>query len=213
MRSVPTPILLGVFLLSGFAALVYQVVWQRALFAIYGTNIEAVSVVVTAFMLGLGLGSFVGGRISRDPRRPLPLLFGVIETLIGLYGAASLAIFDAVGTATAGASMTATFGLSFTLVLLPTGLMGATLPLLVAHIVRENGNVGRSVGTLYFVNTVGSAAAAFVTSVWLLRYLGKSTTVLSAAALNLLIGLTVIAFWALRGQSSSAETTAARDAS
>src|SRR2546427_2232945 len=51
------------FFLSGFPALLYQVVWQRALFTIYGVNIESVTVVVSAFMLGLGLGSLVGGFI------------------------------------------------------------------------------------------------------------------------------------------------------
>src|SRR5579862_6413789 len=53
--------LYGLFFLSGFPALIYQIVWQRTLFIIYGVNVESVTVVVTAFMLGLGLGSLVGG--------------------------------------------------------------------------------------------------------------------------------------------------------
>ncbi len=59
------------FLASGFAALIYQVVWQRVLFAVFGINIEAVTVVVTAFLLGLGFGSLLGGHLSRNrsPRR------------------------------------------------------------------------------------------------------------------------------------------------
>jgi predicted exporter len=72
----PTALLAAVsviFFASGFPALVYQLVWQRALFAIYGINVESVTVVVTAFMLGLGLGSLAGGVISRIRR--LPLLF------------------------------------------------------------------------------------------------------------------------------------------
>ena len=56
----------AVFLLSGFAALLYQIVWQRALYAIYGINIESVTMIVTAFMLGLGIGSLVGGIVSKD---------------------------------------------------------------------------------------------------------------------------------------------------
>ena len=68
----------AVFLLSGFAALLYQIVWQRALYAIYGINIESVTMVVTAFMLGLGLGSIAGGIVSKDPKRPVLLMFSQI---------------------------------------------------------------------------------------------------------------------------------------
>lgn len=190
--SLPLPIVFAVFLASGFAALVYQVVWQRALFALYGVNIESVTIVVTAFMLGLGLGSFAGGRVSRDPCRPVPLWFAGIELAIGAYGAASLLLLREVGAATAGASPLATFVLSFALVLLPTALMGTTLPLLVAHLVRRSGNVGQSVGALYFVNTLGSACAAAATGVWILGGFGQQGTVWLAAALNGLVGGAVL---------------------
>src|SRR3984893_11286151 len=71
------------FFISGFPALIYQIVWQRSLFAIYGVNIESVTMIVTVFMLGLGLGSLAGGRLSSLPRiRPLAA-FGTIEISIG----------------------------------------------------------------------------------------------------------------------------------
>ena len=73
--------LFALFAGSGFAALVYQVVWQRSLFAIYGINVEAVTVVVTAFMLGLGIGSLAGGWLSRDPERPPLRTFAAINFL------------------------------------------------------------------------------------------------------------------------------------
>ena len=190
--SLPMPVVGALFLVSGFAALVYQVVWQRALFAIYGVNIEAVTVVVTAFMLGLGLGSLAGGRISRDNSRPVLLWFGVIELCIGVWGLMSLWIYHSVGELTAGSGPMATFTLSFALVLLPTGLMGATLPLLVGHMVKRSGNVGQSVSTLYFVNTLGSALAALTTAIWLLGSMGQTGTVQFAAALNGIVGATVL---------------------
>src|SRR5882762_9654802 len=62
-------LLSALFLFSGMPALIYQVVWQRVLFSIYGVNAESVAVVVSAFMLGLGLGSIAGGRLSRDPNQ------------------------------------------------------------------------------------------------------------------------------------------------
>lgn len=186
------PLLALVFLASGFAALIYQVVWQRSLFAIYGVNIESVTIVVSAFMLGLGIGSFAGGKLSARPGRALLRWFGGIELAIGVFGAGSLALFRGVGELTAGAPMPAVFALTFALLVLPTTLMGATLPLLVAHTVGTSGNVGRSVGLLYFVNTLGSALASFATSVILLAGLGQQRTVWVAAAINAGVGLFVL---------------------
>src|ERR1700690_126253 len=91
------------FFLSGFPALIYQIVWQRTLFAIYCVNIESVTIVVSAFMLGLGLGSLAGGGGSNPPTAPLLLQFGVIELGIAAYGMASLPLFHAVARFSAGA--------------------------------------------------------------------------------------------------------------
>ena len=71
------------FFISGFPALIYQIVWQRALFTIYGVNIESVTLVVSAFMLGLGLGSLLGGMVSRIPRLLVLVAFGSVELCIG----------------------------------------------------------------------------------------------------------------------------------
>src|SRR5438046_147306 len=78
------------FFLSGFPALIYQLTWQRALFRIFGVNIESVTVVVTAFMLGLGLGSLLGGWISNGRRIPLLPLLALIELMTGAFGLISL---------------------------------------------------------------------------------------------------------------------------
>ncbi|MHC4957870.1 MAG: fused MFS/spermidine synthase [Planctomycetota bacterium] len=177
-----------VFFVSGFPALVYQIVWQGSLFTIYGVNSESITVVVSAFLLGLGLGSLLGGWLSRRSKLPLLVLFGVVELGIGLFGFFSLPLFKAVGHATLGASTTQTFVLSFGLVVIPTLLMGATLPILTEYLVRRYRNVGRSVGNLYAVNTFGSAVACFVAALFLLGWLGKAGTVAFAGSLNLLVG-------------------------
>ncbi len=179
----------AVFLLSGFAALLYQIVWQRALYAIYGINIESVTMIVTAFMLGLGIGSLAGGIVSKDPKKPVLLYFSVVEAGIGLFGLASLSIFHAVGNVTLGMSAVPTFIVTFLLVLFPTMLMGSTLPLLVAHLVRENKNVGKSVGTLYFVNTLGSAFASAASVLYILGHAGQAGSVRVAALLNVTVSL------------------------
>jgi spermidine synthase len=180
------------FFLSGFPALIYQIVWQRTLFAIYGVNVESVTVVVSAFMLGLGLGSLAGGRISKSGSAPLLLLFGAVELGIAAYGVASLPLFHAVARFTTAAPPLETGLLSFALVLVPTVLMGATLPLLVAQLVKFSHNVGRSVGILYFVNTLGSAVACFIAAWVTMPFLGMSRSVAVAATLNVLVGCSVL---------------------
>jgi spermidine synthase len=196
----------AVFLLSGFAALLYQIVWQRALYAIYGINIESVTMVVTAFMLGLGLGSIAGGIVSKDPKRPVLLMFALVELGIGLFGAVSLAVFHGVGEATLGMSTFGTFVITFFLVLVPTLLMGSTLPLLVAHLVRSTGNVGKSVGTLYFVNTLGSAFASAAAVLFIMGRAGQTGSVRIAALLNVTVSL--LAYIAHRRSQRPAEIAA-----
>ncbi len=174
----------SIFVLSGFSALLYQVVWQRSLFAIYGINVESVTVIVAAFMLGLGVGSLSGGQVSKQPGRPTLLLFSMVELGIGAFGVVSLPLFHGVGSLTLGLSPLSTFAVTFILVLVPTTLMGSTLPLLVAHLVRASRNVGRAVGVLYFVNTLGSGLAALASVFVLLRAFGQAGTVYFAAAIN-----------------------------
>jgi spermidine synthase len=189
---VPLPLVSFVFWASGFASLLYQVIWQRKLFTIYGTNIEAITVVVTAFMLGLGVGSLIGGALSRDPKRNVLQIFGLVEVGIGLYGAISIPLIDWVGHSTIQVSLVGAGVLAFALVLIPTLLMGATLPLLVSHLVRATSDVGRSVGLLYFVNTLGAAAGAYAAVALFLRHLGLSGSVYVAVAVNLFIGAAML---------------------
>jgi predicted membrane-bound spermidine synthase len=182
-RWMPLP-----FFASGFAALVYQVVWQRALYAIFGINIESVTVVVTAFLTGLGIGSIAGGALSRSPRRPALLLFSALELSIAAFGFVSLGLFRRIGDLTLPLGDGARSAVMFVVILLPTLLMGATLPLLVAHAVRRTPNVGGAVGMLYFVNTAGSALAALASVLVLMPRLGEHGSVAVAALANLAVG-------------------------
>lgn len=181
------------FFVSGFPALLYQVAWQRSLFLIYGINVESVTMVVTAFLMGLGLGSLAGGWLSARPGVRRLVAFGAIEVAVGLFGVVSLEAFEAVGAVTAGHDAWTTGAATFLLVLLPTLGMGATLPILCAFLVERSGNVGRAVGMLYFVNTLGSAAACFAAGLVLFGWLGLAGTVHLAAAINLLLGAGILA--------------------
>src|SRR4051812_42416323 len=86
---IKTVAIAAIFFASGFAALIYQIVWQRSLFTIFGLNVEAVTVVVSGFIAGLGLGSLIGGRLSGIERVHLLGIFGAIEIAIGVFGAFS----------------------------------------------------------------------------------------------------------------------------
>jgi len=186
-----------VFFLSGFAALLYQVIWQRTLLTLYGTNVESVAIVVTAFLLGLGLGSVAGGALSKIPGCSPLGLFCVAELGIGCFGLVSLGLFHWVGKFTLELSIWGTSVTALSLVLFPTLFMGGTLPLLTAHAVASNGNVGRSVGLLYFINTFGSALASIAAATFLLRAMGLQKTTWLAALLNL-ISAAISAFFVFR---------------
>jgi len=187
-----------VFVVSGVSALLYQLVWQRSLLLLYGSNTESVAMVVSAFLIGLGLGSIAGGAISKIERAPLVLLFSGIELGIGLYGIFSLQLFHWVGEYTLTAGTLETGLLAFALVLVPTLLMGATLPLLVAYRVNTSGHVGRSVSWLYFVNTLGAGLGAFAAAVVFFSAFGLSGTVRLAAVLNVFSALSILSLCLLR---------------
>ncbi len=185
-------VLLPVFLVSGFAAILYQLVWQRALFRLLGSSMESVTLIVTAFMLGLGLGSLAGGALSTSRRVPLPLLFGAVELGIGAFGFVSMPLFAWIASETTTAAGLSIGLIAFVAVLVPTLLMGGTLPILVASLVGDGGNVGRSVGLLYFVNTLGSALGSLAAALWVLGALGQRGSVHLAASINLGVAASVI---------------------
>jgi len=189
----PAPLLYVIFFLSGAAAILYQLVWQRTLFTLYGTSSESVTVIVTVFMLGLGLGSLAGGALSRLAPWAPPLLFGIAELLIAAFGLASIELIQWVGSLTPAAAGVQVGLPAFAVLLFPTLCMGATLPLLVAYAVARTGNVGRSVGTLYFVNTLGAAAGCVAAAVLLFGQLGQAGSVRAAAAINLFAAACVLA--------------------
>jgi spermidine synthase len=194
-QHAPAPLwMLIAFCASGFAALIYQIVWQRVLFAAFGVNVEAVTVVVTAFLAGLGCGSLLGGWLAKAGSTALLRGFGVLEVSIGVFGLISLPFFRWIGDITLALDPVTRGGVTALIVMIPTTLMGATLPLLVGYLVRSTGNVGRAVGMLYFVNTAGSALAALAAALFILRLLGESRSTFLAAALNLSIGSLVFLY-------------------
>ncbi len=177
------------FFVSGFAALIYQVVWQRALFTAFGVNIETITVIVAVFMFGLGIGSLVGGVLSKWFAHRLLWLFVACELSIGLFGLCSLSLIERVTTAVLYGSLFTIAATTYALLFLPTICMGATLPILVEYLNRQEPNIGKTVGHLYFLNTIGSALASFVTVGILFAVLGLQATVILAALCNFVVAV------------------------
>ena len=179
--------LLALFLWSGMAALTYQVCWQRVLFFSFGTDIESVTIVVSTFMLGLGLGALLGGALAdRYPRRII-LLFVLAELGIGAFGIASPQLITRGADLFIQSGRAVTAAVTFVLLLLPTCLMGMTLPMLIAHFARNWSSVGVSTGQLYFANTLGAAVGCLAVGFVGFRFLPLDQVIYLAAAINLTV--------------------------
>ena len=154
------------FLLSGLSSLIYEVLWMRMLILIFGSTTFAISTVLTAFMGGLALGSFVFGRFIDRSKHPVPI-YGALETGIGIYALLVPTIFSSL--IPLYQRVWQTFHISFylfsltqfvlvTLVLIvPTTLMGATLPILGRYYSNRQDRLGWTIGTLYAINTLGGS--------------------------------------------------------
>ncbi len=188
------------FFASGVSGLVYQVVWVRELVLVFGATTFAVSTVLTAFMGGLALGSYYFGRRSETVKRPLRL-YGLLEIGIGVYGLAVPLIFATLPTVyhSFWSLHLSFFALSIvrfvfaTLVLIvPTALMGATLPVLSSFYARDIGRIGLRVGSLYALNTFGAVLGAAATGFVLIAILGMKAATSTAAAMNILLGVVAL---------------------
>ncbi|MBT3533892.1 MAG: hypothetical protein HN478_08435 [Rhodospirillaceae bacterium] len=191
-----------IFMLSGFAALLYQLAWQRALYTILGTDIASATIVVTAFLLGLGLGSLLGGVLAKAAPHAALAFFAAFEISLGLFGASSLDLFAWAAEHFAAISFAETAVYSFFAVAFPTILMGATLPLLVAHDIAASRNVGQSFGSLYFANTAGAALGAVAAVTILFGVFGLAGTTHIAATLNAILATGAAGlYWQSRGRA------------
>ena len=202
------------FLISGFAALVYQVIWQRIIGVFSGVHIYSITIIVSAFMAGLGVGSLVAGRIAdRITRRRAVLAFAICELLIGAFGWISAWLYYDVAYQELGFIVNYPVGLPlvhFCLLIFPTFLMGASLPLLARGLVEDSRDAASTIGVLYGVNTLGASLGAFTTIWWLVGSFGFEITLRGAAVLNLLAAFG--AFWVQRTMAPFRDRSPASEA-
>jgi len=216
-KSVPVALVLGLFFVSGASALVYEVVWSRMMMHVFGSTAIAVGTVLAAFMSGLALGGWFIGKAADRSASPLRLYasleIGIAlaallsHTLLRLFNPVHLALHDLFGFSSFAFAV-ARFVLAFVLVMAPTILMGATLPVLSRLLLRDRWFAGIHLSTLYATNTFGAVSGVLLTGFFLIGRYGVHAPVYAAVAGNFLIGCTA---WLAAALLPAAPTRAAPD--
>ena len=198
------PVILACFFLSGASGLVLEMLWTRMLTLVFGSTTLAVSTVLTAFMGGLGLGSYLAGKFADRLKNPARA-YALVEASIGLYAllvpwvisfypGLNRWLWVAFGDRYALLSVLR-FVASAGLLIIPTTLMGATLPILARHFVRhpwELRRVGLRIGTLYAINLFGAVAGSFFAGFVFLPSIGLRWTNVTAASFNLTLAAAIL---------------------
>lgn len=197
MRMSSRRAVFALFFLSGIAGLIYQVLWLRRLSVIFGVTVYAASTVLAAFMAGLAIGSLLAGRVLRR-RIPALQAFGIAEVLVGVTGLASPVLLEAASAIYLALHRAVPDSLelltvarlvcSFAILVVPTAMMGMTLPLLSAALATSTWSAGASVSLLYAVNTAGAMFGTLLTGFVLIPAIGIQRAFLIAAALNVIVG-------------------------
>jgi predicted membrane-bound spermidine synthase len=185
------------FFLSGMAGLIYEVVWAKYLSLFLGNTAQAHTIVLATFMGGLALGYFLFGRIADRAQSALNL-YGWMEIVIGLSGALFVPLIGSLGLIYISFvsylgldtifTTPAKFIFSIFLMLLPTIVMGGTLPVLSRFAVRSLGEVESQVGRLYFLNSFGAVCGSLLAGFMFIPGLGLNLSIVSAVFLNILVG-------------------------
>jgi len=202
-------LMIALFLLSGSAALIYQIVWVRALELVFGVSLYATAAVVAAYMGGLALGSVWFGRLVDRVARPMRL-FAMLQGGIALFALLFPTILDGLRWVYVGlyphlgdhpALMSGVRGLlAFTVLLIPTSLMGGTLPVITRAMTSGREHVGRDVASLYSANNLGAFIGCVLTGYVFLEALGIPQTTWLAVGLNVVV---MAVAWALQGKSAA----------
>ena len=178
-------VVLAIFILSGAAGLIYEVVWARQLVLVFGNTTQAVATILTGFFAGMAIGSVLGGRLADRVRSPLRL-YGVIELfLVGIVLATPVAfrllhelyrsVYGSLETAP-GSLTLIRFGLALIALAPATILMGCTLPILSRFLARRRDELGGAFGSLYVANTSGAILGTVLAGFFLIELVGLTGT-------------------------------------
>ena len=208
------PALVLLFLVSGACGLIYQVLWLRMLGLVFGVTVYSASTVWASFMAGLALGSYLGGKVGDRTKVPL-VWFGAVEILVGVSALATPAGLAALQHLYASAlpSLPQSFAalataramMSFLVLLVPTLMMGASLPLIIRSSMFRAGALGSRVGLLYGTNTTGAILGTLAAGLYLIPTVGIAKTFQAAALMNVSAGVVAVLMGlALRRRSAAA---------
>ncbi|MBN1294031.1 MAG: fused MFS/spermidine synthase [Candidatus Latescibacteria bacterium] len=186
-----------VFFLSGACALAYQIIWIRLLGLVFGGTVISMSVVIAAFMGGLAIGSRIIGRYASKIGN-LVRFYGILELILGVIG---LLVFFGISHlsgliysipidihADTLTGVLIRLVISFIILIIPTFIMGGTLPVLIRGITGEKKKIIVNTGLLYACNTLGAMTGALLVGFFLIRYMGMTRTNFIAVTINLLMG-------------------------
>lgn len=196
-----TKAVLTAFAVSGGAALIYEVIWTRALSIVLGSTVYALSTMLSTFMGGLAIGAFLGGKLSDRCKNHL-FLFGLCELGIGVLGLTSIPLIYAMPRVYLGifrkfhlypsVFFAVQIAMCAVVMLLPTMLMGATFPFVTRKITENLAEMGRKVGDAYSINTIGAVIGSLAVGFYLIPTFGIKGAAIFAAVLNLLVGGTMV---------------------
>ncbi len=191
--------ILILFFLSGFSALMFETIWTRYIALIYGSSMQSFATVLASFLAGLGIGSILVS-IYADKIRNKFAVLAFVELLIGIMGILLVAVFPAMErwflyfyfhVGSYPVFMLLLFLVCFTVILIPTMLMGTTLPLL-SSAYASGEKIGTGVGTLYSVNSFGSIFGAFMAGFIIIPLIGLAYSSLLAGVIYITIALAFI---------------------
>lgn len=197
------PLVIGLLLLSGATGLVYELTWSKRLANLLGNTGQAHAIVLSTFMGGLALGAWLLGRRADKVRKPLAL-YGTLELGIGAYALIMPRVLDLAGSAylkvapglEGVARVSARLALASSALLIPTLLMGGTLPVLMRHLTERLGTARRELSLLYAVNSLGASVGCLFAGMSLVPTVGLETSERLAAIINMLLGaVAMVAGW------------------
>ena len=219
MKRSAQPVLISIlFIVSGALGLIYQIVWFKYLSLFLGNTTYAQTIVLATFMGGLAVGAAFWGR-QADRAKNAFRLYGILELLIGVYcllypyliewqESILVDIVRGAGLPSGGTRvLMLKFMTSAVSLLPPTILMGGTLPLLVRFLARRMEQAGKIVTTLYFLNSFGAVVGSLLGGFFLIRLIGLSATIVSAAVVNILVGVLAIRFGTSKPEADSEAAT------
>ena len=180
-----------IFFFSGFASLMYQIAWQRLLTLYYGVGTISITLIVSVYMFGLGVGALIGGTLAERIHDKLRLYF-LVQLLLAVFGFVSLPFLDFLGRLTAGSNYVISLWYMGSFLILPTTLMGMTLPLVTKIFMRFAKDLLSTVSYLYFLNSIGAACGALFASYVFISFFGLHAAVYCAAAIDIVLAVLIL---------------------